>query len=69
MCPEEPIISDICQFNVSGYFSYKNYTVVVIISNDVSKEIKPYSILLYKGKYILFVDWLTVFVLFLQILW
>lgn len=56
VCPEVATISESCHFNVSGYFSYNNYTVVIIISNDVSKVVTPVSVILYKGKYILFIN-------------
>lgn len=37
-----------CQFNVSHYYSYENYTVVVIIKNDVSNVIYPVKIIIYQ---------------------
>lgn len=42
-------VSDICKFTVTHYFSESGtYTIVLIISNDVSKTIKPVAINVYE---------------------
>ncbi|XP_026276701.1 uncharacterized protein LOC113205333 isoform X2 [Frankliniella occidentalis] len=46
-CMHEEIF-ETCQFNVSRFFSYVNYTVIVIVSNDVSKVVYPVSVMFYK---------------------
>ncbi|KAK3909386.1 Collagen alpha-1(XXVII) chain [Frankliniella fusca] len=46
-CVHEEIL-ETCQFNVSRFFSYVNYTVIVIVSNDVSKVVYPVKVMFYK---------------------
>lgn len=48
-CPPNQIsVSPNCQFNVSQFYSSSNYTVLFIISNDVSKIVYPIKVILYK---------------------
>jgi hypothetical protein len=47
-CQQEQI-TESCAVNVTRYSSSENYTMIVIISNDVSKKVYPVKVILYKG--------------------